>query len=443
MNYFLFLILITVLITKCNSYYKNFDEIFEINNKIWNKNDLTWTYLNLPTNLKSDKNLIYYEFSRAFLAWEKISHFTFDYLYNDTSADIKISFISPKHKLFKEDNSFSNETLAHAFFPENGHIHINDNINWGLSFFPDSENINLFYVILHEIGHSLGLNHVMNPKSIMFPTYNNFISFRNLNAFNFTFDPIDSKLLKKMYSNNLPSTTEKTLNITETSVINNTSEKPNTDRKHEDYYPDFTLCKYKEKTDWCYDKLVFNLIYDIEGYLFLYKEIDFWMYTDIEGIKSRKFNHFDYWNNDWIGLIQIIKSNNNFISFYKTYAQINSCNKNKEKLDYKKINITNSIDGIYYNHTSNILYLFSKETPKTYYKVINATKNAKTLVKPISLWKMNTFNYDIVFSRNNTVYFVNSNIVSYFDFKLDILVENIEFKDLFLRKQCSVLPLIH
>jgi hypothetical protein len=40
------------------------------------------------------------------------------------------------------------------------------------------------------------------------------------------------------------------------------------------------------------------------------------------------------------------------------------------------------------------------------------------------------------------VYFVNENIVDYFDFKLDILVKDIKFRDLFLRNQCSVSPLI-
>jgi hypothetical protein len=75
-NYFSLLVLITV----CNSYYKNFDEIFEVNNKIWNKSYLTWSYLNLPTNLNSDKNLVYYEFSGAFRTWKSISHFTFEHL---------------------------------------------------------------------------------------------------------------------------------------------------------------------------------------------------------------------------------------------------------------------------------------------------------------------------------------------------------------------------
>jgi hypothetical protein len=58
------------------------------------------------------------------------------------------------------------------------------------------------------------------------------------------------------------------------------------------YRGQFTLCKQKD-IDWCNDDLNFNLIYNIEGYLFLYKSIDFWIYSDKTGIKSRRFNHFD------------------------------------------------------------------------------------------------------------------------------------------------------
>jgi hypothetical protein len=34
-------------------------------------------------------------------------------------------------------------------------------------------------------------------------------------------------------------------------------------------------------------------------------------------------------------------------------------------------------------------------------------------------------------------------MVNYFDLKLDILVKEIVFKNLFLRDQCSILPLIY
>ena len=64
-------------------------------------------------------------------------------------------------------------------------------------------------------------------------------------------------------------------------------------------------------------------------------------------------------------------------------------------------------------------------------------------IKPISLLKIDIFDYDLVFSGNNVVYFVKRNIVDYFDFNLDISVKGLEFRDLFLRDQCKILPLIN
>jgi len=55
--------------------------------------------------------------------------------------------------------------------------------------------------------------------------------------------------------------------------------------------------------------------------------------------------------------------------------------------------------------------------------------------------EIDIFNYDVVFSINNIVYFVKKNMVDYFNFALDISVKGIEFRDLFLRDQCKILPL--
>ena len=100
--------------------------------------------------------------------------------------------------MFEGDFHFRSDTLAHAFFPENGHIHINDYYNWSLSFYPEPNIIILFYVILHEIGHCLGLNHINNRESIMYPGYIT----KGYDAFNFVFDSIDKELIKTMYSEN-------------------------------------------------------------------------------------------------------------------------------------------------------------------------------------------------------------------------------------------------
>ena len=91
------------------------------------------------------------------------------------------------------------------------------------------------------------------------------------------------------------------------------------------------------------------------------------------------------------------------------------------KIDYFKVNISNRINAVFYNQTSDTLYLFSKETPKTYYKLINSrTNKSRSIIKPISLWKMDIFDYDVVFSRNNIVYFVKENIIDYLDFDLRV-----------------------
>jgi hypothetical protein len=69
-----------------------------------------------------------------------------------------------------------------------------------------------------------------------------------------------------------------TENITEPTVSKNTSQiKTTSNTENEDIYPHFSLCRRKD-INWFNANLHFDLIYDIEGYLFLYKSIDFWIY---------------------------------------------------------------------------------------------------------------------------------------------------------------------
>lgn len=151
-----------------------YDDYYQYNyaSYLWKKNNLTWTLTNFPSNIITDaQSNVIQEIKQAFRCWEYNSDFEFYYLNNDTNADIVITFVSQNHHIFVGDNDFMDGTLGHAYFPEDGNIHLNDNIIWSLSFDFKENTINLFYTILHEIGHSLGLSHVSDYNSIMFPSY--------------------------------------------------------------------------------------------------------------------------------------------------------------------------------------------------------------------------------------------------------------------------------
>lgn len=66
--------------------------------------------------------------------------------------------------------------LAHAFYPGadiGGDIHLDEDESWDIETDNDIGEVNLFYTILHELGHSLGLSHSSKKESIMFPWYMN------------------------------------------------------------------------------------------------------------------------------------------------------------------------------------------------------------------------------------------------------------------------------
>ncbi|XP_020667501.3 stromelysin-1 [Pogona vitticeps] len=132
----------------------------------WGKKDLTYRILNYTPDMKERdvQNAV----EKAFKAWSRVSPLTFSPTQRD-NADIMISFGSRDHGDF---NPFDGPggTVAHAYAPSTGiggDAHFDEDENWthGL------DGTNLYFVAVHEFGHSLGLFHSKDPNAVMFPVY--------------------------------------------------------------------------------------------------------------------------------------------------------------------------------------------------------------------------------------------------------------------------------
>jgi matrix metalloproteinase-16 (membrane-inserted) len=151
---------------------------YRVHYQKWNKTNLKW-YFSLATD--EMKELA----QKAFDQWESVSNLKFEY--NSIKTDILISF---PNTLFQHNHnsrcqkgicssSFDGKgnVLAHGFFPNNNEclgIHFDKSENWYFgksSNTPDGQT-NFYTVLLHEIGHTLGIEHSANNNSIMYAYYN-------------------------------------------------------------------------------------------------------------------------------------------------------------------------------------------------------------------------------------------------------------------------------
>lgn len=115
--------------------------------------------------------------AEALKVWSQNSVLTFEEVSEPAAADIVISFEERSHP--KVDRyPLDDDAYAHAFKPGEGlggDAHVRVDMEWDFDVLyaeqPAEGSLSYFAVILHELGHSIGLDHSERPDAVMYFRY--------------------------------------------------------------------------------------------------------------------------------------------------------------------------------------------------------------------------------------------------------------------------------
>lgn len=139
--------------------------------------DLTYYFGPLTSDLPADA--VRSTLVSAMDVWAAVADITFTETATSGLANsIDFAFVTGAHGDGQPFGTPPNAYLGHAFYPATyptweplaGDVHFNDAYLWELGNDLGSSAFDLMYVAVHELGHSLGLDHSEVPSAVMWDT---------------------------------------------------------------------------------------------------------------------------------------------------------------------------------------------------------------------------------------------------------------------------------